>query len=588
MQDPYTYVDESGEDLPTVAAIKRVKLSVNPQVSNMIRQFDDDIADDPDEEDEDFAEEFGDDDDNDEPEMDIDSEIEMKNDLLSTLQASTTSAEVEVKKKKRPPPPLIAIKDLEPDPGVGNRRVVERGVKRKIGGEGAYGPLVSGRAHTLPGTLALLKRCRVEVDRMGLDHIAAEPVSLSGRDLLEIARSRCDTNLFENMRSSFHTGDAFSDVDIVFSDGKLRAHRVVLAAASPQLRAMMLDRAGDAEPVDCLVFPDTTLAEGRLAVAALYTGNVKIVRSSQLSLSSVERCVRTFQEVGLLDNYSIQISPLLPLENFTPTKRHVARAASPCTPPPLHPLARSPSPPPGHTPTEERGHPSGSNTKAPPDAVTPAQRNAEESVETQNMVIQKSPSPVKHESKLVSPNSEQNSNLLNPDKLDTSNKYGVKPLSPKKQESKSISPNKQRSLSPTKQESKSPSPNKHEGGRKDCNKPKFSDISFEDIAAKEAASPEQVISWLQDLGFLCAAPPRCRGCGKATLLQEAAGEADGLAWKCPLSRDKCVPGPVTPSLLREHSIFQFSKHKLLWILKIIICWRENTSLSQCHEVNVNI
>ena len=68
---------------------------------------------------------------------------------------------------------------------------------------------------------------------------------------------------------------------------------------------------------------------------------------------------------------------------------------------------------------------------------------------------------------------------------------------------------------------------------------------------------------------------------------EAAGEADGLAWKCPLSRDKCVPGPVTPSLLREHSIFQFSKHKLLWILKIIICWRENTSLSQCHEVIVD-
>ena len=239
------------------------------------------------------------------------------------------------------------------------------------------------------------------------------------------------------------------------------------------------------------------------------------------------------------------------------------------------------SPPPGHTPPEERGHPSGSNTKEQPEAVTSAQHNAEESVETQNMVIQKSPSPVKHESELVSPNS-----LLNPDKLETSNRYGVKPLSPKKQESKSISPNKQRSLSPTKQESKSPSPNKHEGGRKDCNKPKFSDISFEDIAAKEAASPEQVISWLQDLGFLCAAPPRCRGCGKATLLQEAAGEADGLAWKCPLSRDKCVPGPVTPSLLREHSIFQFSKHKLLWILKIIICWRENTSLSQCHEVNV--
>merc|ERR1719189_2219638 len=94
-KDPYTYVDESGEDLPTVAAIKRVKLSVNPQVSNMIRQFDDDIADDPDEEEEDFAEEFeddDDDDDNEEADMEIDTEIEMKNDLLSTIQASTSSA----------------------------------------------------------------------------------------------------------------------------------------------------------------------------------------------------------------------------------------------------------------------------------------------------------------------------------------------------------------------------------------------------------------------------------------------------------------------------------------------------------------
>ena len=72
------------------------------------------------------------------------------------------------------------------------------------------------------------------------------------------------------------------------------------------------------------------------------------------------------------------------------------------------------------------------------------------------------------------------------------------------------------------------------------------------------------------------------GCDKVTQLQPSP-DIDGLAWKCPRSKDKCT---VSPSLLREHSIFQFSKDKLLWILKIILCWRENTSLSQCHQVTI--
>ena len=32
LQDPYNFTEENGEDLPTVAAIKRVKLALNPQV----------------------------------------------------------------------------------------------------------------------------------------------------------------------------------------------------------------------------------------------------------------------------------------------------------------------------------------------------------------------------------------------------------------------------------------------------------------------------------------------------------------------------------------------------------------------------
>lgn len=33
-KDPYTFVEENGEDLPPVAAIKRVKLTLNPQVKH--------------------------------------------------------------------------------------------------------------------------------------------------------------------------------------------------------------------------------------------------------------------------------------------------------------------------------------------------------------------------------------------------------------------------------------------------------------------------------------------------------------------------------------------------------------------------
>ena len=37
LQDPYTFTEENGEDLPTVAAIKRVKLALNPQV--LVKKF---------------------------------------------------------------------------------------------------------------------------------------------------------------------------------------------------------------------------------------------------------------------------------------------------------------------------------------------------------------------------------------------------------------------------------------------------------------------------------------------------------------------------------------------------------------------
>ena len=122
--------------------------------------------------------------------------------------------------------------------------------------------------------------------------------------------------------------------------------------------------------------------------------------------------------------------------------------------------------------------------------------------------------------------------------------------------------------------------------RKDCNKPKFGEVSLEAVEEREKVLPRAVISWLMEAGFLCSVSPLCKGCGEPTELQESA-DVDSLAWKCP-SREKCLPGPNKTSLLREHSIFQYSKDKLLFIMRIILHWRDNTSLSQCHLVTTII
>ena len=103
-KDPYSYVEEPGDDLPTVAAIKRIKLMMNPQVSEMIQQFDDDIADDPDQvESINFSDET----------FELDTVMDLKNGILPTNESNGHSIDLATKEtKKRPPPPLISISDI--------------------------------------------------------------------------------------------------------------------------------------------------------------------------------------------------------------------------------------------------------------------------------------------------------------------------------------------------------------------------------------------------------------------------------------------------------------------------------------------
>ena len=150
-----------------------------------------------------------------------------------------------------------------------------------------------------------------------------------------MARARCHEALRESLASSWAVKqpDPTADLKVVFADGEVLAHRVLLAAHSEFLRDLL------AEPGrDCLVFPELGLAEGRLALQALYCGTAPITRQSALSLGSVERCLRAFQAVGLLQEYSVQIAPPLPLSTFRSTRPAPHRA-------PRSPLSSRHNPP---------------------------------------------------------------------------------------------------------------------------------------------------------------------------------------------------------------------------------------------------
>ena len=107
----------------------------------MIQQFDDDIAD----EDQDFEDGAG------EPELEMDNDVEETKRDIPKLEAITEP------KKKRPPPPLIALKDIDVEDKKADPPPLNENLKRKST-DGPYGPLLSGRAHTRPGTTSCFSR----------------------------------------------------------------------------------------------------------------------------------------------------------------------------------------------------------------------------------------------------------------------------------------------------------------------------------------------------------------------------------------------------------------------------------------------
>ena len=505
------------------------------QVSAMIQQFDDDIADDP-EEMEDMS---GDD-------FDIDDEFEPE----PTEPIEITPQKKTNETKRRPPPPLISISDISsfsekkedhPDSEDEELEATESplpqipeeprfsfskaripAMKRPI--PGCYPPALSIRgSHIEAESRRSVKRCRVDLAWMGLDQVEG---AIHSRDILTIARARCQRQLFHKMRTSFlEPSSLFSDLDLIFSDGKLRAHRLVLAACSPLLTSLLADPS-----VDCLVFPEVPLSQGRTAVEALYTGSVVIDRRAGGSLAQVEGCVRAFQEVGLLENYTVQLLPKLPLRKDGPL-------------PSKSPRGRCRS----GKDQDEAHHDTQSHKVESKPHTSPE-------VGSRNGVSEKEEDPVK---KLISP---VQYSLRSPKKGDRS-------PSPKKCLESNSSPSKPKE--------------KQKNTREDCNKPRFAELTEDKVKQRSGCGQKEVVDWLMETGFLSSVPPSCKTCCSEARLTEAAVEdADGWEWSC------CAPLPKTA--LREHSIFQYSKESLTWIVRIILCWRENTSLTKCHQVTSDI
>ena len=118
----------------------------------------------------------------------------------------------------------------------------------------------------------------------------------------------------------------------------------------------------------------------------------------------------------------------------------------------------------------------------------------------------------------------------------------------------------------------------------EATKPNFDNVTSEKLNNKVKEGQVALVKWLQKEGFLKKQPPTCnvKECHnrEALKLEEDSDVIDGASWKC----TKC-PNKIS---IREGSIFDRNKKSstdsLSWIIQIILCWSDNTSLMQCQQM----
>ena len=122
----------------------------------------------------------------------------------------------------------------------------------------------------------------------------------------------------------------------------------------------------------------------------------------------------------------------------------------------------------------------------------------------------------------------------------------------------------------------------------EAKKPNFDNLTPEKMNEKVKEGQKKFIEWLQNEGFLRKTPPVCstKDCSNNMKLELDKEDIDNVVWKCTKCPSKSKE-PSTPVSVREGSIFgRVKKHtdSLSWIIKIILCWSDNTSLNQCQQL----
>jgi len=123
-------------------------------------------------------------------------------------------------------------------------------------------------------------------------------------------------------------------------------------------------------------------------------------------------------------------------------------------------------------------------------------------------------------------------------------------------------------------------------------KPNFESMTNEKLNEKMEEGQRPFIEWLQNEGFL-RKTTHCsvKDCQTKMELEDDKDDIDGCIWKCPASSNSKKSHCPAVSV-RDGSIFGRVKKSattgksdsLSWIIQIILCWSDNTSLVQCQQL----
>lgn len=129
------------------------------------------------------------------------------------------------------------------------------------------------------------------------------------------------------------------------------------------------------------------------------------------------------------------------------------------------------------------------------------------------------------------------------------------------------------------------SPTVSKKSKDEANKPNFKHVNSDLLNEKVKEGQIAFVKWLQKEGFLRKAPPECtyKDCRAKLALDIDEDAVDGVTWRCPKDENHPIQN------IRNGSIFK-SKSKsspsdsLSYIIQIILCWSDNTSLMKCQEI----